>query len=312
MKIPNGLYNWVVTQNHNLPMIALVTFGFPKVFMRSIYNHNSSRNLYGDKKACVTLSFDCDYPDDAIALPQVTELLDGYDFKASFAVVGHWLEKYTKEHESIVHGKHEVMNHTYSHPDNEMLNPGRKFREISREEKTEEVTKCHELCESLLGVSPTGFRVPHFKHLFSNDIYGILKDVGYTYSSSTWLTNTTSYGLPYVADEGIIEFPLSTCPSHPFTVFDTWHSLNPERVVHKIKHCGVESYLALFKELIEMGKATGSYINIYMDPLDIPKMKHFKDMLDIMANADLDVVTYEEYLKRNMHIETTAKQFATA
>lgn len=312
MKIPNSLYKWIVTQNHNLPLIALVTFGFPKVFMRSIYNHNQDRSLYGDKKACVTLSFDCDYPEDAEALPEVTRMLNNYDFKASFAVVGHWLEKYTDQHKYVVDAGHEVMNHTYSHPDNELLNPGRKFREISREEKKQEVTKCHELCEQLLGVSPTGFRVPHFKHLFSNDIYGILKEVGYTYSSSTWLTNTTSYGLPYVADEGIIEFPLSTCPSHPFTVFDTWHSLHPERFVHKIKHSGVDSYLDLFRLLIEMGRATGSYINIYMDPLDIPKMEKFPAMLDILASSDLDVVTYEEYLQRSMHIETSANQFAVA
>lgn len=311
MKIPNSFYNWVVQQNHNLPLIALITFGFPKVFMRSIYNHNKGRNIYGGK-ACVTLSFDCDYPEDALALPEVTSLINEYDFKASFAVVGHWLEKYTKEHESVVEGGHEVMNHTYSHPDNELLNPGRKFRHISREEKAEEVTKCHELCERLLGVSPLGFRVPHFKHLFSNDIYGILKDVGYTYSSSTWLTNTTSYGLPYVADEGIIEFPLSTCPHFPFTVFDTWHALNPERFVHKMKPHGVDAYLKSFERLIAMAKATGSYVNIYMDPLDIPKMKRFKDMLDIMANADVDIVTYEEYLQRNMHIETSAKQYAVA
>ncbi len=222
MKISPAFYRWLARQNHNYPVVALATFTAPRVLMRSIYNQNRDRGLWGDKKGCITLSFDCDYPEDAEAIPQVVEMMKQYPFKASFAAVGYWLERYTAQHEPIVREGHELLNHTWSHPDNELLNPGRKFREISTDEKAEEVTRCHELCQKLLGVSPTGFRVPHFKNLFTPDIYGILKNVGYKYSSSTWLTNTTTYGLPFYADHGIVEFPLSTSPGYPFTVFDTW------------------------------------------------------------------------------------------
>ncbi len=304
MKLPNSLYKWVTKQNHNYPVMGIITFGFPKTFVKSIYNGNKGKNLWGDKKGCVTLSFDCDYPEDVIAIPDIVKLMDGYNFKATFAAVGHWIEKYPKEHEMVLEYGHELMNHTYSHPDNEILNPGRKFREISEDEKKEEIVRCHELCEKLLNYEPTGLRIPHFKNLFTDEIYPLLKDVGYKYSSSTWLTNTTTRGLPFKAKDGIIEIPLSTCPKHPFTVFDTWHSLNAERLSHKLLHRGSASYLDLFKELIDMAKDTGSYINIYMDPLDIKKIPEFKDMLDIMSDGELDVVTYEQYINRGLPLET--------
>lgn len=302
MKISPALYRWLARQNHNYPLVALATFTAPRMLMRSIYNQNRDRNLWGDKKGCITLSFDCDYPEDAEAIPQVVEMMKQYPFKASFAAVGYWLERYTAEHEPIVREGHELMNHTWSHPDNELLNPGRKFREISTDEKAEEVTRCHELCQRLLGVTPTGFRVPHFKNLFTPDIYGILKKVGYTYSSSTWLTNTTTYGLPFEADHGIVEFPLSTSPSYPFTVFDTWHVMNSPSVAYKFKPRGPHIYLKLFRELLDMARETGSYMNIYMDPLDIKKIPGFREMLDLMAKSDLHVVTYSEYLQRSLPI----------
>ena len=303
-KMPYGLYRYISNQNHNLPLIALITFSFPKMFIRSIYERNNGKNLWNGKKACFTLSFDCDYPEDVVALPDIVKLMNNYSFKASFAAVGHWVEKYPKEHAAVIEAGHELMNHTYSHPDNELLNPGRKFKDISREEKMEEIVRCHDICENILGYSPVGLRIPHFKNLFTDEIYSLLKEVGYMYSSSTWLTNTTTAGLPFKAKHGIAEFPLSSCPKHPFTVFDTWHSLNAQRLSHKLLHRGPKSYLDLFKNLIEYGKQTGSYINIYIDPLDVPKIPGFEEMLEILDDDEIEVVTYEEYLKRGFYLES--------
>ena len=137
MILPDGLYRWVTRQNSNLPLIGLITFGFPKFFMRSIYNANRGRALWNGRKACVTLSFDCDYPEDVEAIPAIVDMLKPYRYHASFAAVGYWVEKYPREHARALEYGHELMNHTYSHPDNELLNPGRKFRLIPRAEKVE-------------------------------------------------------------------------------------------------------------------------------------------------------------------------------
>ncbi len=75
MKLPDRLYRWVSTQNANLPLIALITFGVPGLFVRSIYNGNRGRDLWAGKKACFTLSFDCDYPEDVKAMPDTVRMM---------------------------------------------------------------------------------------------------------------------------------------------------------------------------------------------------------------------------------------------
>jgi peptidoglycan/xylan/chitin deacetylase (PgdA/CDA1 family) len=303
MTLPDGLYRWISIRNHNLPLVGLLTFGAPKMLVRTIYAGNRGKQLWGDKKACFTLSFDCDYPEDVEDIPSVLTMLGEHQLKASFAAVGHWVDQFPRQHAMVLEQGHELMNHTWSHPDNEILNPGRKFRWISAEEKMEEIVKCHDIVRKLYGVEMSGLRIPHFKHLFSEDIYPLLEQAGYTYSSSTWLTNTTSRGLPFMAPHGLVEFPLATCPLHPFTVFDTWHSLNAQRLSHRIMHRGPEDYLKLFEELIRIGKATGSYINIYMDPLDVKKIPGFRRMLEILSDPELLVVTYEDYLRMGLHVD---------
>lgn len=293
--------NWFVDHHNNLALIGLITFSFPTLFLRSLYENNRGKQVFWkSKRACLSISFDCDYPEDVEAFPNLLKLLSKYPFKTSFACVGRWIEKYPNEHKRIIEEGHEILNHTYSHPDNEILNPGRKFRYISREEKKEEIEKCHEICNKVLGYEPIGCRIPHFKHLFTHEIYGILKEVGYSYSSSTWLTNTKSFGMPFATEKGIIEFPLSTCPKHPFTVFDTWHSFNSPRLSHRIVHRTEEEYYELFKTLINMGIETNSYINIYIDPLDVLKMKKFGALLDYVAEKreDVLVLTYTDIVKK--------------
>lgn len=305
MKINHRFYDWLSRQNHNYAVIAAATFLAPRTLVRSIYAHNRARSLWGGASGCLTLSFDCDFPEDAEAIPKVVELLRPYGFKASFAVVGHWLKKFPSQHEAIVREGHEVMNHTWSHPDNEILNPGRRFREISAAEKADEVSACHECCAELLGVAPIGFRVPHFKNLFTPDIYPILARLGYTYSSSTWLTNTTTHGLPFAAPHGIVEFPLATSPLYPFTVFDTWHLLNSPSIAYKLKRRGPAVYLRLLRELLETAESTGSYLNVYLDPLDMHRLEGVRPILEWIARSKLQVVTYSQYLELGLPIVPT-------
>lgn len=294
-------YRWHVKNFKSMPIILLSTFLSPGRMIQSIYENNRGRaGWWGKKKACFTLSYDCDYPQDAEAIPHNLRLLSKYDIKASFAVVGHWVEKFPNEHLEAVKEGHEILNHTYSHPDNELLNPGRKFLNIPREEKVEEVARCHRTCEDVLKVSPVGCRIPHFKNLFTPDIYGILKELKYTYSSSTYLTNRPTHGDPFVAEGGIIEFPLSTCPAHPYTVFDTWHSLVSSQLFYKLIHSDEKSYQKLFRRLVEIGIETNSYINIYIDPHDVVVMKNFESLLSYLSElkSDIEIATYQDLMPR--------------
>lgn len=288
MKLNSNIIDYISENNGNYLLMGLATFTVPDYFLRSIYNHNIGR-LWNRKKTCLTFSFDCDYSADVEAMPHALEFLSRYSFKASFACVGYWIEKYPEEHRMILEEGHEIINHTYSHPDNEVINPGRKFKNISREEKLEEISRCHKVCKDILDYKPIGCRIPHFKNLFTPEIYGILKELGYVYSSSTLSTNTKSFGRPFVTREGIIEFPLSTCPKHPFTVFDTWHSFNSPRLFYRLVHRGERSYINLFKTLVDLGIETNSYINIYIDPADVLKMREFGKLLEYIKNREEDI-----------------------
>lgn len=302
MQLPDSIYHWVSRNHRNLGLIGAVTFSFPELFLKAIYEGNRIKGLWGDKRACITLSFDCDFPEDSMAIPKIITMLQPYQYKVSFAVVGYWIEKYPSEYEEIVKEGHEIVNHTYSHPDNELLNPGRRFKEISGEAKKQEILQCHEVCQRILGVSPKGLRIPHFKNLFTEDIYDILNEIGYVYSSSTWITNTTSRGLPFKTNQGVVEFPLATCPKHPFTVFDSWHSMKATRLSHRIKHRGPVSYSRLFRSLILCAKETGSYLNLYLDPADVEAIYRFDELLELLADPEVETVTYEDYIARGMHI----------
>ncbi|MBU1628080.1 polysaccharide deacetylase family protein, partial [bacterium] len=244
------IIDWILTNSNNPLVMGAITFTTPERFLNSIYSRNKgNKPPWMNKSSCLSISFDVDYPEDVDAIPYVLGLLKDRPFKTSFACVGYYIEQKPDIHKMILDEGHEILNHTYSHPDNELLNPGRRFVDISDDEKFEEIEKCHEVCQKLLNYTPIGFRIPHFKKLFTPKIYDFLHKLGYKYSSSTWITGTKSNGMPYLEKNGIIEIPLSTCPKHPFTVFDTWHSLRAKRLSHRIKHRTPEQYISLFEKL---------------------------------------------------------------
>ena len=283
----------VVTQPKNKIVRYVVAKWFPTLCLKTFYSNNIKTDWNG-KKACFTLSFDSDFTEDIEAIPSLLDTLSSYSFKTSFACIGKFIEKYPKEHFRIIEEGHEIINHTYTHPDNEEWNPNQKFNELTIEEQKEEIEKCDGVCRTILNYSPIGFRIPHFGRLYTENVYPILKELGYKYSSSTVAVKTPKFGLPFVKG-GIIEFPLSPCPKHPFGVFDTWHSLERGGGLHKKEG----EFYKLFTELIEIGIKTNSYINVYFDPQDVVKLKEFKVMLDYIEEKrkDVWVARYEDIIR---------------
>ena len=117
-------------------------FLFKKYFKNRKVNWNS-------KKFAVTISFDLDYSTDCIALPELVQELDSRNIKASFACIGKWIEKYPKQHSVILDSRHEIINHTYSHPDNHELKNFKRFDEISYAEQEKEIEMFEKICTTL-------------------------------------------------------------------------------------------------------------------------------------------------------------------
>ena len=242
------------------------TFG-PGVFTRRFYleQGRSVRGRLGEGPGILNLSFDVDYPEDVEALGTLCDILAELGLVASFAVIGKWVEKYPREHRLLVDAGHEILNHTYTHPDHDLLHPREPFDSLSFHEQKEQIKRCHEVCADVLGVRPAGFRAPHFGNVTGGNFYGALMEVGYRFSSSVISVDGPEFGLPFAAAHGIWEFPVSCCPRHPFTVLDTWHALRKKRA----RHSAPGQFAALISEAAALVSGNSGYLNLYLDPRDV-------------------------------------------
>jgi hypothetical protein len=299
MPLKQDTIYWLIAHRHHR-MVNLFCHGMSLSYPLFVYlflKWKRDKTIWNDK-ACITLSFDCDYEEDIMSLPQILEMLARYEIPASFACIGKWVEKFPEIHRRLVGSGHEIINHSYSHPDNEQLDPDRRFNELSYGEKVEQIERCHSVCKQLLNYEPVGFRTPHFGNLFSTGDYPILKELGYSYSSSTLAVATPENGQPFLSEEGILEFPLSPCPKHPFSIFDSWHTTST-RTPGSV-HRDEADFLRWFTKLVDLGITTRSYINVYWDPQDIVKVKSFEQALKYLAERrnKLWLATYRQVAGR--------------
>jgi hypothetical protein len=247
------------------------------------------RGRWNGKRACLVLSYDPDEKEDMKQLPSLLGLLRKHRLTASFAVIGMLVEQDPSAYREILRHGHEIINHTYSHPDHPELNPDRHFHKITYAERLEEIRKCHAVIKERLKYECRGFRIPHFGNQFSPDIYRALNEVGYRFSSSTMAVRTKTHGFPYRV-EGIFEFPMVCCATHPFCILDTAHAFRSRFARHD-----PEEYLESFERLLDFGIEHSMFINLYQDPQDLDKFDYGR-MLSLIAarRKDLWITNYGE------------------
>lgn len=251
------------------------------------------------------LSFDCDYSKDIMCLSSLLSLLNKYKIRASFACVGYFIEKYPKEHKMIINDGHEILNHSFSHPSNQEINPDINFDELSSKEQEHEIKSTQEVCQIVLNYSPIGFRLPHF---------GNVKDINY-YSLFTMLAkNRIKYDSSLLdfmrfpnkkknlfifqdPKTGITEFPITTCPYHPFTAFDSYHVFRSNRFIYRFGKCR-KNLPKVFEKIIELNRRIKSEINIYLDPMDVSNNPEYESVFKLLsADTRIKFTTYRDYLK---------------
>ncbi|AKL94024.1 putative xylanase/chitin deacetylase [Clostridium aceticum] len=99
--------------------------------------------------------------------PQILELLEEHDIKATFFVLGKHVERYPEVVKKMVAQGHEVGNHTYSH-----IN----VRETSKEKIEEEFEKTQRAIFSITGVRSQVFRPPF--GFYNENTIAIAKEAG--------------------------------------------------------------------------------------------------------------------------------------
>ena len=102
-----------------------------------------------DKKQ-VAISFDAAWGNEQTE--ELLKILDDHEVKATFFLVGSWVDKYPDSVKSIVAHGNDIGNHSDTHPHMPSLEQGKAQNEISA---------CNQKIEKLTGKAPTLFRPPY-------------------------------------------------------------------------------------------------------------------------------------------------------
>ena len=130
-----------------IPVIWFSTSKAVTVFMvngREVPIYSVDRD---DNKIAIT--FDCAWNDEDI--DSILDTLDKYNCKATFFVVGDWVEKYPDALKKISERGHEIGNHSYNHAD---------YTKMSAEAIIADLDKCDAVIEQVTGKKPHLMRAP--------------------------------------------------------------------------------------------------------------------------------------------------------
>jgi len=114
----------------------------------------------------ISVTFDASWGGDKTLA--ILDLLDEYDAKATFFLVGIWVDKYPELVREIAARGHEIGNHSDSHPH---------MTQISESKMRQELKGCSDKIEALTGIRPTLFRPPYGD--YDNKVVSVSRDEGY-------------------------------------------------------------------------------------------------------------------------------------
>ena len=114
----------------------------------------------------ISVTFDASWGGDKTRA--ILDLLDTYNAKATFFLVGIWVDKYPELVQEIAARGHEIGNHSDSHAH---------FTQISDSKIRQELDSCSDKIETLTGTRPTLFRPPYGD--YNSKVITIVRDEGY-------------------------------------------------------------------------------------------------------------------------------------
>lgn len=145
-------------------------------------------------------------------LERLFQLLDNYNIKATFFVLGWLAEKDPEIVSSIYKAGHEIASHGFSHL---------MISKQTREEFRDDVGRSKKILEDIISEDVIGYRAPTYS-IMKSTLWAleILQEEGYKYDSSIYPIVHDRYGIPGAKREihkielnknkEIIEIPLST------------------------------------------------------------------------------------------------------
>lgn len=113
----------------------------------------------------VAISFDAAWGDEETN--QLLDILDDEGVKATFFLVGDWVDNFPDDVKEIYSRGHDIGNHSDTHPHMPQLSIG---------DETSEIQKCNDKIEAITGHAPTLFRAPYGD--YNNDVVKTVKSLG--------------------------------------------------------------------------------------------------------------------------------------
>jgi len=125
---------------------------------------NTQSTMAGQEQAQRQLPIYCvDVPEKRVALTfdaawgeektqELLELLDQYQVKATFFLIGYWVDQYPDNVRAIDQAGHEIGNHSSTHP---------YMTQLSQEEMAQEIESLNEKVKAITGKTPELFRAPY-------------------------------------------------------------------------------------------------------------------------------------------------------
>lgn len=268
----------------------------------------------------LALSFDLDYQRDTDVLDSLVALLAEHDAPATMFSIGKLVTADPDPYARAAAAGHELANHTWSHPDNPVLNPDREFWDLSVAEMTAEIGRCQDILHEVSGTRPCGFRSPHFKDAFRMmDAVSSFPELTYV---STALASRCPCPTPYFplaqpryADLTLhhpatgqapgwsqLMIPLTPCPGLRWSPFCSYSSIR--RPTDRERGAGlhtVEEWEALWKKMLRRATPRG-FASVYFDPLDVMRddetQAAFRSMLAHAKSSGWEIVTLQSLEQR--------------
>jgi len=113
----------------------------------------------------ISISFDAAWGNEDTQT--LIDILAKYNIKATFFVVGEWVDKYPESVKALHDAGHEVMNHSNTHAH---------MSKLSREEIIADVEACNDKIEAVTGVRPTLIRPPYGE--YDDNVVSSIRSIG--------------------------------------------------------------------------------------------------------------------------------------
>jgi polysaccharide deacetylase family protein (PEP-CTERM system associated) len=139
---------------------------------------------------------------------RLLDLFAANNVKSTFFTLGWVAQRCPDVIKRIVREGHELASHGLAH---------QRATTMTEKQLYDDIKQSKDILENIGGVALKGYRAPSFSINDSNTwAYDILKDLGFTYSSSTYPISHDLYGVPewprfkYTRENGLIEIPIPT------------------------------------------------------------------------------------------------------